>query len=64
MSKNTKIDNLRWAIREANRFIIAALDAIKRLEKDSPADICGSRETATAKRASMDLSNALVAVRK
>lgn len=59
----TKQEKLKHAISEAERFIEAAHKAIDRLDSDKYADIVGSKETAAAKRASMDLTRALVGVR-
>ena len=59
-----KAHDLENAAKEAERFIEKARAAIKRLEEDEMASIAGCRETAAAKRASMDLTHALVAVRK
>lgn len=58
-----KIKVLKDAIAEAERFKRAANNAIKRMREDSWAKY-GCKETAAAKRASMDLSNALVEVRR
>ena len=57
-----KLKNLTDAVIEAERFIKKANAAIDKLKSDSLAEY-GSKETAAAKRASMDLTRALVAVR-
>ena len=55
---------LQKSINECNRYIAEAKKAIKRLERDELAYISGSKETASARRASMDLTRILVEVRK
>lgn len=64
MSNETTISILTEAISEADRFIRKAELARERLINDKFAGITGSKETAAAKRASMDLTRALVRVRK
>ena len=64
MNADKKIGILKAAIDEAGRFIEKADAAINSLNNNEYVYLIGSRETASAKRASMDLSNALVAVRK
>ena len=56
-------DTLLLAIFEAKRFIAKANAAVRRLKEDEYAHF-GSKETAAAKRASMDLSRALTEVRR
>jgi len=56
-------DSLLLAIFEAKRFIAKANAAVQKLESDKYAHF-GSKETAAAKRASMDLSRALTEVRR
>jgi len=51
------------AIEEANRFITIAGKARERLSKDRYAQF-GCRETGAVRRASMDLSQALVDIRR
>jgi len=58
-----KITVLKDAISEAKRFVVLANEAIKHLESDEYARF-SSRKNASAKRASMDLSNALIKVRR
>lgn len=58
-----KIKKLDAAIQEARRFIDRANAAKKKLKQDSYF-LFGCKEMASAKRASMDLSNALVEVRR
>lgn len=55
-------DDWMAAIKEAKRFIEKAQIAAHRVKQETY--FSGSKETAAAKRASMDLSNALVKVRK
>ena len=52
------------AIQEANRFIVVAQAAQFRLLNDNMAYITGSKETAAAKRSSLDLTRALAEMRK
>jgi len=52
--------SLEKCIEEADRFIVAAQEAINDLDRCSHY----SKECATAKRKSMDLTNALVELRK
>ncbi len=58
---DSRIDTLRRAIQEARRFIVSAEKACADLRTKDRLD--SSKEYAAAKRASMDLANALVAVR-
>ncbi len=58
---DSRIDTLNCAIQEARRFIVSAENARADLQKKHRVD--SSKEYAAAKRASMDLANALVAVR-
>lgn len=51
------------AISEAKRFIKAAEAAHKRITAEKLVTITGCKETAAAKRASMDLSRALADLR-
>lgn len=55
---------LRDAMREAERFRRLARIALDTVEADSMPLIVGSKVTAAAKRASMDLSRALADMRK
>jgi len=64
MSNKTKIEDLCIAMDEAQKFLRKADAAIVRLQTDSMAYISGSREVAAAKRSSLDLSAALVEIRK
>ena len=59
----TKIQIYEETIQEAKRFILKANLAVKQLKKDEYAKY-GCKETATAKRASMDLTRKLVEIRK
>ena len=52
------------AISEAQRFIRAAQAAEQRLKSDKYALITGSRETASCRRASMDLTRTLADLRQ
>jgi hypothetical protein len=61
--KEEKIAKLEQAISECERFSAFAKLAIKRIEADEMACF-GSKETATAKRASMDVTRALANLRK
>lgn len=63
-SNNNKVDKLCEAISEAERFIQKAEFAILRLSTDDIATITGCKEMAAAKRASMDLTRALVELRR
>lgn len=56
-------DAYTTAISEAKRFIKAAEAAQKRISADELAAMTGCKETAAAKRASMDLSRALADLR-
>lgn len=56
-------EKLNGAISEARRFIENAEAAMKRLSNDDYAKY-GSKETAAARRASMDLTRALAELRK
>jgi len=58
------IEKLQFAVEECRRFIYKAEDAKKRLKEDKYAGISGSKETAAAKRASLDLTRALAELRK
>jgi hypothetical protein len=58
------IDKLTNAIAEAERFIEKAHKAAFKIRTDSLTTISGSKETATCKRASMDLTRALADLRK
>jgi hypothetical protein len=58
------IPTLLDAIEEAEQFITAAEAAIKRIREDRLALISGSKETAAANRASMDLTRALATMRR
>jgi hypothetical protein len=61
--RDDKIKALSEAIYEARRFVKCAKKAKKRLSDDWRAAF-GSKETGAAKRASMDLTRALVRVRR
>lgn len=63
MKAEDRITVLKEAIIEAKRFEKLANEAIKHLESDEYASTY-SKPNAGAKRASMDLSNALVRVRQ
>jgi hypothetical protein len=56
-------DKLETAIQEAERFLIFAERALDRLNSDKYAQF-GTKETAAARRASMDLTRALAQLRK
>jgi hypothetical protein len=59
------IDKLRKAIALAQTFQKAGAAAIERILTKSPVSLtCGSKETAAARRASMDLTRALADLRK
>ena len=58
-----RVSALKNAIEEAERFIVCAVTAIEHFESDEYASY-HSKPNASAKRSSMDLSNALVKVRK
>ena len=52
------------ALIEARRFVKVATEAFERIEKDGPTvAICGTMETAAARRSSMDLTRALARFR-
>lgn len=57
-------EKLETAIQEAERFIIFANLALDRLNSDKYAEFVGTKETAAARRASMDLTRALAQLRK
>lgn len=57
------IDQLDASIKEAERFLEKARAAKKRIQEDKYA-IYGCRETGAVKRASLDLSHALSALRR
>jgi len=59
-----KIEKLQIAIDESRRFIRKAEAARKRLKEDNFGGFSGSKETAAAKRASLDLTRALSDMRK
>jgi len=60
-----KIEKLQIAIDESRRFIRKAEAARKRLKEDNKyGGFSGSKETAAAKRASLDLTRALSDMRK
>ena len=59
-----ELNKLEDALREATRFVIAGQEAIRRLKADKYANIGGSPETATCRRASMDLTRALAKLRR
>lgn len=59
-----RICDLEKALHECSRFTEKAELALKRLKNDKYASISGSKETGAAARASMDLSRALVEVRR
>lgn len=59
MSFDSRIEAYKESIKEADRYTKKAKDAIKQLEKEGY-----GKKNASAKRASMDLSNALVEVRR
>ena len=58
------LEALETAITEAKRFLSKAADAKRRIKKDTYWAMMGCTETAAAKRASMDLTRALAAMRK
>ena len=60
--RKVRINRLRKAVTEANRFIANAREAIDYLEASSY--LTGSAKVAAAKRSSMDLSRALADVRR
>jgi len=59
-----RISKVDIAIKEAQRFIAKASEAHNRIVDDSMAEISGSKETAAARRASMDLTRALADMRR
>ena len=59
-----KLEKLHKAIAEAERFLIIAKRAEGSLLNKKYAYITGSKETAAARRASMDLTRALAELRK
>lgn len=61
MSEQRRIQQYQEAVSEAERFVRLAGRAINRLREGGT---FGSKETAAAKRASMDLSRALSSLRK
>ncbi len=57
--------NLANAIAEAQRFIVSAENAISRIREEGEGPlICGSKETASARRASLDLTRVLADLRR
>lgn len=64
MYKTNKITQIDAAIKEAQQFIQKAFAWKKRLKSDSMVGISGSKEGGACKRASMDLTRALVDIRK
>ena len=58
------LDDLEKVIKETKRFLDKAMEARRSIREDSMVSIVGSKETAAAKRASLDLSSALVDLRK
>lgn len=66
MRYDEKIEQLRIAVEESERFIKKAREAIKACEKENISGYYSSyvKEVAAAKRASMDLTRCLVLVRK
>ncbi|KKK46915.1 hypothetical protein LCGC14_3160480 [marine sediment metagenome] len=58
-----KRDQLLEAMEDAHRFLTTARLAENRLKVDKYA-VCGTKETATCKRASMDLTRSLARLRK
>ena len=61
--KMVTLEKLKEARIETKRFLMAIEEAMSKLNKNRIYEY-GCRETATVKRASMDLSNALVKLRK
>lgn len=57
-------EQIEGAAKVAGRFLITALNAIKRIEGDALITITGSKETAACRRASMDLTRALADLRR
>ena len=62
--KEQMLANYTEAVQEAERFIDKANEAISRIQREESSYFYASKETAAAKRASMDLTNALVTLRK
>lgn len=58
------IGKINRALEEAERFIVKARAARERLREDEMVEYCGSKETGAVRRASMDLTRALAALRK
>ena len=58
------VNDLTKVIEETKRFLTKAIEAKKRLKEDPSLSIGGCRETASAKRASLDLSHVLADFRK
>lgn len=65
------VRKINKGITEAERFIKAANQAISRISEEYPhqsspdfAPVCGLRETAACRRASLDLTRALADLRK
>ncbi len=56
-------EKLNTAINEAKRFIAKAMTAKRRFEKDKHASF-GNKDTGAVRRASMDLTNVLVDIRR
>jgi enamine deaminase RidA (YjgF/YER057c/UK114 family) len=56
-------EQIKKAIKEAERFIKRAKEARSRISKDPSFRISGCKEIAAMKRASMDLSRVLVKIR-
>jgi flavin-binding protein dodecin len=57
-------EKIKNAIKEAERFIDRAKDALHRLDGDEIARITGTKETAAMKRASLELTRALAEMRR
>jgi len=57
-------DKLKIAISGANRFLVKAKELQKAETLNRYTWICGSKETAACKRASMDLTRVLADLRK
>ena len=64
MNKTNMVTRIDTALKEADRFIKKAFAWKIRLKSDSMAGISGSKEGGACKRASMDLTRALVDIRK
>ena len=56
-----KIDKV---VNEIHRFLFVAGKAKNRLKENKYASVCGCKETGAVRRASMDLTRALVEIRK